>query len=484
MSEHTVRAHEEQLVDRHAHGSRGIGGDHCLAPARSVDGPLDGASGRYERLFPDLPALEGENDALLALGTAGGLCDGGESCGDAVETAAGWPLFAQFIAHDITFDHSPLSAHAERSDGINFRSPRADLECLYGVGPTGSPFLYRREDPARLLLGRNERGEEADLPRNAQGIALIGDPRNDVHLVVSQLHVAMIKVHNRFVDRARERGVTDADVFEEARRETIWHYQWVIVNDYLPRLVGAELVRSILDDGPRFYRPDGAPRIPLEFADAAFRYGHSQVRDSFQLNTRSTALRLFPDLVGFRPIPAELAVDWRMLFDVHGARPAQRAKLIDGRLARSLIELPVAITGDVPLDAYHSLAGRDLARGNAYGLPSGEAVATAMGETPLADDPLGLRDAGWAGETPLWLYFLAESAGLTRGERLGPSGGRIVAEVLIGILDADRGSFLANEPSWTPTLPARGERFGLTDLLESDASGRAAARTMIEPRAT
>lgn len=88
-----------------------------------------------------------------------------------------------------------------------------------------------------------------------------------------------------------------------------------------------------------------------------------------------------------------------------------------------------------------------------------------MGEAPLADDPLGLHAAGWAGETPLWLYFLAESANRGRGEQLGPCGGRIVAEVLIGLLDADPGSYRANDPGWAPTLPARDERFGLTDLL-------------------
>jgi hypothetical protein len=447
----------------------GFGGDHCLAPSRSgdapIDAPIDGGSGRYERLFPELPPLEGADDALLALGAAGGICDAGESCEDARQTAAGWPLFGQFIAHDITADRSPLRARAEVSESVNFRSPRADLECLYGSGQIGSPFLYRRDDPAMLLLGRNDRGEHNDVPRNAEGVALIGDPRNDVHIIVSQLHVAMIKAHNRLVELARERGVTGSEVFETAQRETIWHYQWVIVNDYLPRLVGAELVDSVLEHGPRFYRPNGAPRIPLEFADAAFRYGHSQVRDTFQLNLDTPALRLFPDLIGFSPVSAELAVDWSMLFDVDGGTQAQRAKLIDGRLARSLIELPAAITGEVEVDAYQSLAGRDLERGHAYGLPSGEAVAEAMGEAPLADDPLGLRDAGWTGETPLWLYFLAESASHAEGERLGPSGGRIVAEVLIGIITADPGSYLASDPGWTPTLPARNGHFGLTDLI-------------------
>jgi hypothetical protein len=448
----------------------GFGRDHCLAPSRTVDAPVEGAGGHYERLFPGLPGLTGADEALLALGVGGGVCDGGEAadCDDAPGTAAGWPLFGQYIAHDITADRSPLAHHAERAEAPNFRSPRADLEALYGSGQVGSPFLFRRDDPALLLLGRNDRGEEADLPRNPEGIALLGDPRNDTHLIVSQLHVGFIRAHNRLVAAARERGVEEADVFATARRETVWHYQWVIVNDYLPRLVAAELLDSMLTDGPRLYRPDGAPRIPLEFADAAFRYGHSQVRDSFALRHGSEPLRLFPDLIGFRPVPAERTIEWSTMFDVEGKPPAQRAKLIDGRLARSLIELPAAITGEVEVDAYRSLAGRDLERGHAYGLPSGEEVARAMGEEPLEGDPLGLRTAGWTGETPLWLYFLAESASRGGGERLGPCGGRIVAEVLIGILDADPGSYRANAPDWTPTLPARGERFGLTDLLPAD----------------
>lgn len=110
-------------------------------------------------------------------------------------------------------------------------------------------------------------------------------------------------------------------------------------------VVGDELVEEIESEGPRFYRPESEPRIPLEFADAAFRYGHSQIRDDFVLNDRSGPLRLFPDLLGFRPVSADHAIDWWRLFDVPGKPPAQRAKRLDGRLSQSLIELPRAITG-------------------------------------------------------------------------------------------------------------------------------------------
>src|SRR5204863_7112097 len=142
----------------------------------------------------------------------------------AVDTAAGWPLFGQYIAHDITADRSPIGPQAQAASIVNFRSPRANLESLYGSGQIGSPYLFRADDPDLLLLGTNDRGESKDLPRNSQGIALLGDPRNDLHLFVSQLQVAMIQVHNRLVERAHGDGVRSSDVFETARRETAWHY--------------------------------------------------------------------------------------------------------------------------------------------------------------------------------------------------------------------------------------------------------------------
>jgi hypothetical protein len=441
------------------------GRDHCLAPSRRIDAPLDGAAGKYERLFPDLPGLPGEDDRLLAFGVAGGVCDAGSVCDEANETAAGWPFFGQLIAHDITADRSPLSQHAQSATLVNFRTPRANLECLYGAGPVGNPYLYQRDDPAKLLLGLNDAGEAADVPRNSEGMALLGDPTNDVHVFISQLHLAMLRFHNCAVDHLRAKGVPESELLERARQMLSWMYQWVIVNDYLRRLAGGDLVDEVLAEGPRFYRSDGLPRIPLEFADAAFRYGHSQIRDDFVLSERSGRLRLFPDLLGFSPVPAEHTIDWSMLFDVDGGAPAQRAKRIDGRLARSLIELPQAITGDVEVEAHHSLAGRDLQRGQTYGLPSGESVARAIGEAPLTPEEVGLAANGWQSETPLWYYVLREADVRGDGERLGPVGGRIVAEVLIGIIDADPDSYRATDPDWSPPLPRRGATFQLTDML-------------------
>ena len=213
--------------------------DHCLAPERAVDAPIAPVGGRYGRAFADLPALESDQAALLALGSSGGLCDGSDATGDDGTAAAGWPFFGQFIAHDITADRSPIGPHADATTIANFRSPRANLEPLYGAGPVGAPFLYDARDPAKLLSG------DGDVARNAQGTALLGDPRNDVHVFISQLHHALIGAHNRLVDRLGEDGVDRAECFGAARRATMWHYQWVIVEDFLVGLVGRDLVEEV-----------------------------------------------------------------------------------------------------------------------------------------------------------------------------------------------------------------------------------------------
>lgn len=437
--------------------------DHCLAPSRAVEESL-GYSGRYGRLFPHLPPLNADNAALLALGDDGGVCDGETGAREATGPA-GWPFFGQFVAHDITADRSPLSMRAERGVVRNFRTPRANLESLYGAGPVGSPYLYQRDDPAKLLIGVDERGEAADLPRNQEGIALIGDPRNDVHVFVSQLHLAMLKVHNGLVDGLREHGVGESELFDDAARVTRWHYQWILANEYLPAAAGPRIVADVNASGPRFYRPRPQPYIPLEFADGVFRYGHGQIRQSYRINDSAPELAIFPDLGGFTPVPAARRVDWSLLFDFPGAPPAQRARRIDGTLVTALIRLPHEITGDVPLDAYRSLAARDLERGDAVGLPSGQSIARAAGEQPLSPEELGLGQNGWAGETPLWLYFMREAAARADGNHLGPLGGRILTEVLLGIVDAEPASYRSLDPSWHPTLPHQGDTFGIADLL-------------------
>lgn len=435
---------------------------HCLAPSRSqkIDAPISSMS--YARMFPDLPAFSADEDFLYALGRTGGLCDCGDTDDDDASLgsqAAGWPYFGQYVAHDITADRSSLKSHVDTSQLRNARSPQLNLETLYGGGPAGNPYLYQQSDSAKLLTGP----EGHDVLRNYEGIAVIGDPRNDSHVFMSQMHLAFVRAHNAFVELARTDGTPESEVFETAARELRWHYQTVVLREFLPVLVGPELVKTLLAEGPRYYRPRGEAFIPLEFADAAYRYGHSQIRHRYVLNDRSEPVRIFPDLIGFRPVAPIHTIDWTRVFDSPGRPRAARAKKIDGRLVGALIALPAAVAGDGEVPELHSLAVRDLERGQGVGLPSGEAVARLLKVEPLSAKEVGAEAAGWPGETPLWYYILREADVRCNGDRLGPVGARIVGDVLVGLLDLDSSSVRHAPVGWQP-------RASLIDLLTMKSS--------------
>jgi len=446
---------------------------HCLAPRRA---PALGhgtesvaiSTGAYRRMFPELPRLPSDEAFLHTLGTSCGTDASGSSANgkDDAKGAAGWAFFGQFIAHDVTADRSALVDRADIEALTNVRRQKLNLEFLYGSGATGDPYLYDVNDSAKLLIGLNDAGQAEDLQRNAQGIAIIMDPRNDSHLLMAQMQVLFSKLHNRVVDWLREKGTAEPAIFTEARRLVVWHYQWIILREFLPDLIGAGLTDEFLAGGSRYYRPAADPFIPLEFADAAYRYGHGQLRESYRVKPGDPPVPLFPDLMGFRPVPAARVVDWAGFFDLPGRPPAQRAKKLDGRLCSSIMHLPQAITGDVEVEAFHSLAGRDLQRGHAVGLPSGEAIARHIGATPLTREQTALGSMGWDQETPLWYYILKEAEVQGNGDRLGEVGGRIVGEVLVGLLDHDSSSFRVSRPDWRPALPSRvaGE-FTMADLV-------------------
>lgn len=444
---------------------------HSCIIAPHLKDALSQNESKYGRMFPDLPGLNVDEEFLLMLGRSGSVMDAASSEENEIQTdnpriPAAWTFFGQFIAHDITADRSLLLHHARLNELRNFRTPRLDLECLYAAGPTGDPHLYDLEDLDKFLLGINDAGKMDDLPRNRQGRALVGDPRNDVHLIISQLHLAFLKFHNAVVDHLRQQGVQSADVFKEAQRLVRWHYQWIVLHEFLPLTVGDTLMNDLLMNGPKFYSYDEVPYIPVEFADAAYRFGHSQVRFLYTLNATGAKGQVFPDCGGTCPVPHDRVIDWAYFFNVDDKRPPQPSKRIDTILAHSLIDLPKSVVGDTQIPEQHSLAYRDLERGEALDLPSGEAVARAMSIEPLSKDEVDLNKLGWQGETPLWYYILKEAEVRNSGQYLGEVGGRIVAEVLLSLIDDDPNSFRNAETAWTPSLPSiQGGHFTIADLL-------------------
>jgi hypothetical protein len=470
-----------------------------------VEGPPQSSfyEGRFGRMFRRLPVFLPDKDLLRDLGDAMREEDPRDPAGDNEKIPAGYTYLGQFIDHDITFDPTSTLQRANDPNAlVNFRTPRFDLDSLYGSGPADSPFMYDQKSSSRLelLVGKclqdeNDPGsviDEDDLPRNPQGRALIGDPRNDENTFISQLQLSFIKFHNKVVREVVEpAGFVGGELWKEAQRVVRWHYQWVVLHDFLVKTVGQELVTALLPKEaggkgePRcFYRPKQDAYMPVEFSVAAYRFGHSQVRAAYRINNTVPVLPIFradeldasgnlvvpgrlADFRGFRGLPPQWTNSWPFFFPFDDQGPVPSRK-IDTRMAIPLYTLP----GERPEEAgetqeqqdNRSLARRNLLRGWAMQLPDGHRVAQAMGEEPLTEEELGFDP--YTNPPPLWHYILCEAEKRENGQRLGAVGGRIVAEVFIGLAQHDPLSYLSVHPGWEPELPTGPNgKFDLPALL-------------------
>ena len=283
----------------------------------------------FTRMFPELPPYAPPTDAARdqakKLGEKGGLLDANDDLSDPMlsitdlarskenpdnpSMTAGVTFFGQFLDHDITLDpRSPLLEKTNPGKTTNFRTAAFDLDSLYGSGPKESPELYdlssgeikfRIEPLPNPELASRNGAVRYDLPRDANNNAILGDSRNDEHVILAQFHLAMLRFHNAVIDHLRtDPALADQSaeqIFKLAQRQVRWHYQWIIVHEFLPLTIGQERLDDILQKGLRFYQvyndSDGRrdrnsrnPKIPIEFSVAAYRFGHSQVRPSYRLN--------------------------------------------------------------------------------------------------------------------------------------------------------------------------------------------------------
>ena len=388
---------------------------------------------------------------------------------------------------------------------IDFRTPALDLDNAYGRGPDDQPYLY--DGGNAFLEGDPISGGDSnarDLPRNTANPrrALIGDPRNDENTIVSQFQGSLLRFHNRTL--AENPRLTFGDV----QRLVRFHYQYVVLNDFLPRIVHSSVLRELkagsrYDPGKlRFFHWKHHPFLPVEFSAAAYRLGHSMVRPGYRLN--DAILRpIFPvppqfpeGLTGFRAMNPAWGIDWGRFIDIDvrsydGSPTVQQKRLqfayrLDTSLVHPLSILPASVASHPS-----SLPERNLLRGWRLGLPSGQDVARAMCLTPLADKNILLGKAletptepltnilavskVFANNCPLWTYILAEAMHYREPvkipvteevtintPRLGPVGGRIVAEVLLGLMFGDRHSLLSLDPLWQP---AAGGGYALKDFV-------------------
>lgn len=433
-------------------------------------------------------------------------------------TPAGYTYLGQFIAHDISLDskndrrklHDRPWGRIKPQEITNLRCPFFDLETIYGSDDpknkeeTPRRALMEKDSKSLLKLGNtiaegqsssNEQLLKAfpnDLPRDRNGSeAIIVDPRNDENLVVSQLQVAFIKFHNAVVSML---GKPDSDdLFEQARRIVIRHYQHIILTDFLPKIVDEKIlkrVRAEVESGSCTFDILNSDDIfmPLEFAFAAFRMGHSTIRNSYNWNRHlSNAVFLGKlalltgrgNMAGKQThLPTIWLINWNWFFDINGSKTRENekfnfAKKFDTRISSLLGSFHPLIEKDVwngPLlektnqkifIRLNSLPALDLFRGRALGLPTGQEIArifekSANLETLQSENieeflPENLKKV-FRDETPLWFYLLAEAESQNEGETLGNIGSWIVAETFLKLLNASPDSILDSKQGRLPLL--------------------------------
>jgi hypothetical protein len=465
---------------------------------------------RFGRMFPEVPPFAHGNSslegALMEIGRPGGIMDAKDDLErgpvdlivdsalsannpDNLSHTAGTTFMGQFMDHDMTFDlTSRLGEATDPEAAPNARTPSLDLDSVYGGGPIADPDLYETvkrgntfEPETKLRIESG--GSFEDVPRNGDNSAIIADPRNDENIIIAGLHAAVLLFHNRVVDlisagdlgriSSGQKGrPTGHDIFFDARRLTTWHYQWMIVHEFLPLFIGETMVDDILGNGRKFYQTDSA-FMPVEFQGAAFRFGHSMARPSYRANLAGDDTikskqpffgLIFDSSQEGRDDPNDMRggfraprrfIDWQTFFDFDDGE-VKPNKLIDTKISTPFFNLPLA-TLAVP-EGPTSLAQRNLLRHLTWQLPSGQALAKRMQVPALSSADLSeLKDfnQNLDSSTPLWYYILKEAEIIESGRRLGPVGGRIVGEVIIGLLQLDRNSYLSFDPGWRPTLPTR-----------------------------
>ena len=451
--------------------------DGCKRTARSQP------KGYYSRLFPISGAHAGKSheEKLIKLGSAMRYDVEREGT---FTPRVGYTYFGQFVGHDLTHDSTPLDGpYLNPELTPNYRTSYLDLDHIYGGGPQESPKLYEGEAGAEVFKvgATTPTGYVRDLPIVNRAI-LIGDTRNLINLILRQLHVVFLKFHNEAIRQlsAKSRTISGIEnlgsgtIFDRAQRLVRWHYQWIVRHDFLPRILHPSVWNRRWQMARQRSKPKGDFSIPFEFSLAAFRFGHSMVRNAYGLNCRQKRVELTKLMeLGQQPSPFQddFIIEWGRFFDgLPASGPVASSSYIDSSIAAPLHGLfppTLRLCNRMESSAdVASLPVRTLLRGARAGLPSGQEIADTLFKQQMikAEDRLTssqltqdtcnhsasvLRDIGLEQNTPLFYYLLKEAEISGFGLTLGPIGSYIVGEAIQRALEADPEGYMSVVgPDW------------------------------------
>jgi hypothetical protein len=347
-----------------------------------------------------------------------------ETVGATHRVDAGYTYLGQFLSHEIVRPTRPPAGTTR------FASPRLDMDSVYGTPQQMNDYLKNGMFP----LPPADPREPDDLPRDQHGLALIPEPRNDDNVIIAQLHRFWQRFHNYLL---LERLAADA---LQARQLVTKVVQLLVVEDYLRQLLAPIVFDSYFRFDRRWVKFGNA--IPPHFSHAAFRFGHSMVRSSYD-GFGERAVQLHEIFRSKRKLEREFVVRWDGFFGAPVAEnQVQDAMRIDPFIARGMLQIPgigaPEITNIIERNLQAGYEAR-LPDGKAYvqellAEPNGAALASAFALGPLPDlgvlAPLVPADSGISIDNlPLWPYVLIEAMHASNGKHLGVLGSLICAEV-------------------------------------------------------
>ncbi len=417
---------------------------------------------------------------------------------------SGYTYLGQFIDHDMTRSEGaddPGPGICRYAPISNLVTPELDLSSVYAPGGLKHQQAANQKT-GEMLLGRIEgdtpfsRGAH-DLPRDANKYALIPDDRNDENLLIAQMHVQFLCLHNHFVEQIKRHSPTlDANaLFDRAKAANQNAFLHIVYHDFLKVMLhpsiyalyfaSPETLPFASDDiaafrAHRFFTAQSS--MPDEFRMAAFRYGHGMVRKTYIINHHFDDLKIDDllhwtgelGLFGHAILPSDKVVDWRIFFDKQYT-PNQSSKIIMPAVSINLPDAGLPGT---------NLASRNLLRHLETNLPDAfetrqhilaQAIPseislhleTLFNQIPnsVVNPKIGFKEDNFlnlpvgtyegmldylAGgnvlkqHPPLWYYVLCE-AYYEYGTHLGPLASLIIAETFYHLLPCSVDAFPASK---------------------------------------
>lgn len=367
-------------------------------------------------------------------------------------------------------------------------------DLLYGYFSRARPAILDNLDQIETILLKKNK-EIYDIAATditaIREIAFLAEMRSfeqDAQNAKNSLEFNANKINATAIDLLDEK-------FETTKRILSWHLQWLVLNDFLPRLVD----RAILEKFYRNTREKGLiisdekiiwknrSELPLEFSVAFFRFGHSMIRKVYDFNKKFRGGTIFQPKKLNQALDPGKWLNWRLFFSAAGedAEVQNKAARIDPFISSQMLaNLGILITGDL-----QNIVLRNLMRSFAHGLPAGQEIANDLVKKKIVKKdqleshpsrkgkkdelinelvtkiPLpGLSETdkkaittSLCDHSPLWFYTLMEAHLCEDGLRLGPVAGTIITEILVGIIKEDPNSFYRQNCRWQPHLRENGD---------------------------